>query len=661
MPRSRTHSHFSSHPTRSPASGLQSTASMSSPTPSSFAASAHPAPPASPNVQNLPEGIFNTGYYRRFFVEEKKLGSGSFGSVFLCHHLLDDIHLGTFAVKKVPVGDNRPWLEKVLREVKALERLRHPNIIDYKHSWVELHSQSEFCPPVPFLFILMTYCNKGSLEDLLWPNKQDQVYAGSGEMPESHFEPVSSVILEESHIWRILIDITLGLQHLHHAGIIHRDLKPSNILLDLSFDEVSGTEVTRCLFSDFGQSELRKDVAGHMRERRGCTGTVEFTAPELLDVQADGTYRYDYDEKSDMWSLGVVLYALCFSSLPYTSANFQDCVRKIVHGQTPIMLPSTPRRSPELLDIVTALMSRNPRMRPSTDDILRHPRILSVLEHGYSTGRAPFPEPQTFSPTVTNSWVGAESNLAIRSSPPTRPRTMQRPMSPSHALPPFEALPSTVSAVSKPSTSFSLTPSALSSGSAPPRPSSGQPIKSMTGRQLLETVGSRFMFHVPKHRASRFFCFVVISFLKHVWLTFVCNSPRLATYALCVSFAIFCMEPLLCRCKDSSPSTRRLTGQLCLCPSAHIAAKLILFSNVFELISSISFLYLNYETPSSTFYSMMFFCLLTVVVLFIPAKWFDALLIRADVFYQQHRPPTGSNVIDRRLSLSLQPSRVHSD
>lgn len=65
------------------------------------------------------------GYYQRFFQENQKIGSGGFGSVFHCTHMLDSVQLGTYAVKKIPVGDNRPWLLRVLRWVQLAASL-HP-------------------------------------------------------------------------------------------------------------------------------------------------------------------------------------------------------------------------------------------------------------------------------------------------------------------------------------------------------------------------------------------------------------------------------------------------------------------------------------------------------------------------------------------------------
>jgi serine/threonine protein kinase len=94
--------------------------------------------------ENLPEAAFNYGYYARFFREIKKLGRGYRGSVFLCQHVLDQVALGDYAVKKIAVGDNKQWLVRMLAEVRILENVRHFNIIEYKHCWLEDHRLTQF-------------------------------------------------------------------------------------------------------------------------------------------------------------------------------------------------------------------------------------------------------------------------------------------------------------------------------------------------------------------------------------------------------------------------------------------------------------------------------------------------------------------------------------
>lgn len=107
------------------------------------------------------------GYFKAFFQEEYKLGMGANGSVFLCQHVLDGTPLGHFAVKKIAVGESHSYLLKILREVRLLEQMRHPNIITYHHAWLESYQFSPFGPKVPTLHVLMQWAEGGSLDDFI--------------------------------------------------------------------------------------------------------------------------------------------------------------------------------------------------------------------------------------------------------------------------------------------------------------------------------------------------------------------------------------------------------------------------------------------------------------------------------------------------------------
>jgi len=278
-------------------------------------------------------------------------------------------------VKKVPVGDNKAWLRDMIREVKTFERLHHPNIVEYKHSWLELSRSSPFCPLVPFLFILMQYCNGGSLDELIWQE-------GSPARPKPP--------LTATQIWHFLLDILLGLQHLHRQGILHRDLKPTNILLQLP-DGAAKTEkrsnsgrTMRALLSDFGTAAPFGEPPTSASSR-GYTGTVEYTAPELLP--AHGEPQREYTEKSDMWSLGIVLYAMCFSSLPFSHDDprvLKGLIRRFVEERQPgpdeteasaeewLPLDDGGRLGPLRL-VLAALLTIDTERRPAASDLLENP------------------------------------------------------------------------------------------------------------------------------------------------------------------------------------------------------------------------------------------------------------------------------------------------
>ncbi|KIL59939.1 hypothetical protein M378DRAFT_84482 [Amanita muscaria Koide BX008] len=125
-------------------------------------------PPPPGNGRNgFPAEAMAEGYFKAFFQEEYKLGMGANGSVFLCQHVLDGTPLGHFAVKKIAVGESHSYLLKILREVRLLEQMRHPNIITYHHAWLESYQFSPFGPKVPTLHVLMQWAEGGSLDDFI--------------------------------------------------------------------------------------------------------------------------------------------------------------------------------------------------------------------------------------------------------------------------------------------------------------------------------------------------------------------------------------------------------------------------------------------------------------------------------------------------------------
>ena len=120
----------------------------------------------------LHSSSFVTGYYDRFFRRGRRLGGGSFGAVYLTSHVLEDVELGVFACKIIPVGDSHEWLVRVSREIRALEAVHHRHIVSYKHSWLEEAQIADYGPTVPCLFVLMEWCNQGTAADLVWPKHQ---------------------------------------------------------------------------------------------------------------------------------------------------------------------------------------------------------------------------------------------------------------------------------------------------------------------------------------------------------------------------------------------------------------------------------------------------------------------------------------------------------
>ncbi len=351
-----------------------------------------------PYGRSLSPDAFNEGYYSRFFVERKMIGCGSFGSVFLCDHTLQGVTLGEFAVKKVPVGDSVDWCLKVLQEVTILQTLHHPNIVDYKHSWLEHDSASAFAPRVPCLFVLMEYADGGNLAQHIWPHG----YAGT---PRD---------IPDATLLCFFVDICKGLRHLHAAGLVHRDLKPENILLRTLPESVQ--KVTKCrwrlMISDFGQTYFKgSKLAGASgvcpTSPKGLRhyGTVVYQAPESLGDSGVFT------EASDMWGLGAILYAMAYTRLAFDPDEETEqnrdmkrdgegsvAVEEAVRQRRFIMsrglqLPAVPVRSMPIRSLIRRLLSIDPVKRPTASQVIK---ALVEISPSANTGSAIPVEPTEF-------------------------------------------------------------------------------------------------------------------------------------------------------------------------------------------------------------------------------------------------------------------------
>ena len=335
----------------------------------------------STNPEPPPAGIsssaFSPHYFNKFFIEERELGRGGKGVVLLVKHVLDGVNLGHFACKRVPVGDDHEWLKKVLIEVQLLQYLSHQHLVSYRHVWLEDVKLSNFGPSVPCAFILQQYCNAGDLHNYISRSAQtldstqqlkERVRRRSKNQPEPPRD-LQGRKLQFEEIYSFFKDITSGLNHLHVNGYIHRDLKPSNCLLH---DSGKGLRV---LVSDFGEVQVENMV----RKSTGATGTISYCAPEVLRREyPSGTFG-NFTTKSDIFSLGMILYFLCFAQLPYQNADIlnedQEDLNELrdeitswsgLHEERK-MRPDLPEK---LYTFLRRLLSLDPGDRPSAEDIL---------------------------------------------------------------------------------------------------------------------------------------------------------------------------------------------------------------------------------------------------------------------------------------------------
>lgn len=132
---------------------------------------------------------------------------------------------------------------------------------------------------------------------------------------------------------RIFGDIVKGFKCLHQNNIVHRDLKPANILLHNGIAKVG----------DFGFSKLIDD---HDQMLTSLVGTPQYMSPQILS-------NCNYTEKTDIWSLGIILFEMLFGRVPWdTSSKDIDSVVKYIRNCSAVPIPEVPKISKNTVSLL---------------------------------------------------------------------------------------------------------------------------------------------------------------------------------------------------------------------------------------------------------------------------------------------------------------------
>ena len=260
----------------------------------------------------------------------KKIGNGSFSVVYKVRRKADN---NIYALKKVKLFKLREK-EKLaaLNEVRILASIKSPFIISYKEAFIEESDKS--------LCIVMEYADNGDLYQKICLYKK------------------MNLLMEESDIWRIFIQMVKGLKILHDFKILHRDLKSANILLfNDGTAKIGDCNVSKIFYGDRG--------LGHTQ-----TGTPYYASPEVWSESP-------YDQKSDIWSLGIITYEMLMLNPPFKAGSMEALYKKIIKGQYNKI---NSRYSRDIGEIVRSLLLINPDDRPTCDEILKNEMVMERID-----------------------------------------------------------------------------------------------------------------------------------------------------------------------------------------------------------------------------------------------------------------------------------------
>ena len=253
------------------------------------------------------------------------LGEGAFAKVRLATQIHIKEKCAIKIVDKRLIEGTRD-IQRLKKEIKILKSIRHKNIIQL---FDIMESKTN-------LYFVLEYCKGGELFDYIVKNKR----------------------LKEGEACIFFQQIINGVEYLHNQGIIHRDLKPENLLLDYK---------NNIKISDFGLSTF---YSKNNFLQTAC-GTPFYAPPEMLEgLQYNG-------ESSDIWSCGIILYAMLCGTLPFSESKEEIIVKKIkAHDY---IIPNY--LSKEAQDILYHILKVNPDERFTIDNIKQHPWFNLVQPH----------------------------------------------------------------------------------------------------------------------------------------------------------------------------------------------------------------------------------------------------------------------------------------
>lgn len=263
------------------------------------------------------------------YKEIKVIGRGNFGLA----HLVRDLQTGRkVVIKKVNLmALTEKEKDEAFSEISLLSSLSHQNIVTYITSFVEDNS----------LHLVTAFCNGGDLAEMIKTRR------------------LTWNLMEEDDVLDIFIQVAMAVDYCHSRRVMHRDLKTSNVFI---------TRKNVVKLGDFGIAKMLDPNTANLRT---VVGTPYYMSPEVCENKP-------YDFKSDVWSIGCILYELCKLEYAFGATSLLAVVQRIVQEEPkPI---SDTMYSQDLVKLIASLLEKDPKDRPQIRKVFQLPFIRKRLE-----------------------------------------------------------------------------------------------------------------------------------------------------------------------------------------------------------------------------------------------------------------------------------------
>ena len=253
---------------------------------------------------------------------QKTIGKGTFGLVKQGIHMPTSEKVAIKILEKAKILDRKDH-KNIIQELTILKKIRHPHLVRL-YQLIETSSK---------IYIVTEYVAGGELYQNI----------------------ISKGKLEESVAKRYFWQLMQGLKYLHDNNIVHRDLKPENIMTDSD---------STIKIIDFG---LSREYSEGQKLDTSC-GSPCYAAPEMIAGE-----KYN-PQQVDVWSAGIILYAMLCGCLPFEDTNYKVLYAKVLRGKY-----ETPKHlSEESKSLLAGIINTDPTKRLTIHKILEHPWLENL-------------------------------------------------------------------------------------------------------------------------------------------------------------------------------------------------------------------------------------------------------------------------------------------